>query len=60
MIKTSLILSPIFISSSTYGTRSTTVLLIDYDDHAIFMERTFDRDPDKYKSVEYEFLVESY
>ena len=36
------ILSPIFIVSPDYGTRSSTVLLIDKDEHVTFVERSFD------------------
>lgn len=35
-------LSPIFINTQTYGTRSSTVLLIDRDGKATFAERTYD------------------
>lgn len=35
-------LSPIFIQSENYGTRASTVLLIDYDNKVNFIERTFD------------------
>jgi uncharacterized protein with NRDE domain len=35
-------LSPIFIDNALYGTRSTTVLLIDRYDNATFIERVFD------------------
>ena len=34
-------LSPIFIETETYGTRSSTVLLIDYESNVTFIERTF-------------------
>ncbi|GAB4073865.1 NRDE family protein [Barrientosiimonas marina] len=34
-------LSPIFIKTSGYGTRSSTVLLIDRNNHAVFAERTY-------------------
>jgi len=37
------LLSPLFISSPTYGTRSSTVLLIDREDRVTFVERTHDR-----------------
>lgn len=37
------LLSPIFIEDDTYGTRSTTVLLIDRSGQVTFCERTFDR-----------------
>lgn len=36
------LLSPIFIEDAVYGTRSTTVLLIDRSDRVTFVERTFD------------------
>ncbi|MBW1715999.1 MAG: NRDE family protein [Deltaproteobacteria bacterium] len=51
------ILSPIFIVSPTYGTRSSTVLLIDVQDRVTFVEKTFDSDPDHPTSVEYKFRV---
>lgn len=35
------ILSPIFIKTAEYGTRSATVLLVDYDDNVTFAERTY-------------------
>ena len=35
------ILSPIFVSSPTYGTRSSNIILIDLEDHVTFAERTF-------------------
>jgi uncharacterized protein with NRDE domain len=35
------ILSPMFISSPTYGTRSSTILLITRDDHVTFVERSY-------------------
>jgi uncharacterized protein with NRDE domain len=37
------LLSPIFIDDERYGTRSTTVLLIDRSDRVTFVERSFDR-----------------
>lgn len=51
------ILSPIFIVSPTYGTRSSTVLLIDVQDRVTFVEKTFDSDLDHATSVRYEFRV---
>ncbi len=52
------ILSPIFIVSPTYGTRSSTVLLIDVQDRVTFVEKTFNSDLDHPTSVEYKFKVE--
>jgi uncharacterized protein with NRDE domain len=51
-------LSPIFISSSDYGTRSSTLLFIDRDDLVTFIERTFDRDLSHPSTVRYEFRIE--
>ncbi len=53
------ILSPIFITSPIYGTRSSTLLLIDLQDRVTFIERTFDSDPDHPTTVRYEFQIES-
>jgi uncharacterized protein with NRDE domain len=50
-------LSPVFIASPTYGTRSSTVLLMNRDDHVTFMERTFDRDPDHPSTIRQEFRI---
>jgi len=52
------ILSPIFIVSPTYGTRSSTLILIDQYDLVTFTEKTFNSDPEHATSVEYEFLIE--
>ena len=53
------ILSPIFIASPNYGTRSSAVLLIDQNDHVTFMERTHTSDPDHNKDVVFEFPIEN-
>lgn len=53
------ILSPVFIASSTYGTRSSTIILIDFKNHATFIEKTFDSDIYNGKSVKYEFVIRS-
>jgi uncharacterized protein with NRDE domain len=52
------ILSPIYILSPTYGTRSSTVILIDKDDHASFIDRTFNSRPEPIASVQFEFALE--
>lgn len=52
------ILSPIFIVSPTYGTRSSTVLLIDMQDRVTFVENTFNSDLDHPKTATYEFTIE--
>ncbi len=52
------ILSPIFITSPTYGTRSSTVILIDRNNGVTFTEKTFNSDPEHATSVQYEFKIE--
>lgn len=52
------ILSSIFITSPNYGTRSSTLLLIDQNDHATFIERTHTENLDHNKDVVFEFLIE--
>jgi len=52
------ILSSIFIASPNYGTRSSTLLLIDHNDHVTFMERAHTSDPDHNKDVTFEFPIE--
>jgi uncharacterized protein with NRDE domain len=53
------ILSPLFIVSPLYGTRSSTVLLIDQNSSATFVERTFRGSPERWGEVRQEFLLES-
>jgi len=53
------ILSSIFIASPNYGTRSSTLLLIDQNDHVTFMERAHTSDPDHNKDVVFKFLIEN-
>jgi len=52
------LLSPIFIADEGYGTRSTTVLMIDRSGGVTFIERTFDRSPDKSATRRYSFLIQ--
>lgn len=52
------LLSPVFIENDVYGTRSTTVLLIDRSGRVTFAERTFDR-PSMTSATEYfKFTIE--
>lgn len=53
------ILSPLFIASSDYGTRSSTILVIDQGDHVTFVERTFNSPHDSVTTVAHEFFIES-
>ena len=52
------ILSPIFIVSPGYGTRSSTILLLDQKDRVTFLERTHDPASDQHKDVAFEFTLE--
>ena len=53
------VLSPIFITSPVYGTRSSTILYIDLDDRVTFIERTFNSDPDQATTIKYEFQIKT-
>lgn len=53
------ILSPIFITSPAYGTRSSTLLLIDQNDHVTFIEKTFDpAGQDNPTTIRHEFQID--
>jgi len=52
------ILSPVFITSPAYGTRCSSVLVIDQNNRAIFAERTYLSPPDPHKDVTFEFMLE--
>ena len=52
------ILSPVFIVSPTYGTRSSTVMLIDADNRVTFVEKTFNVDLDHTTTARHEFRIE--
>ena len=51
-------LSPMFISSPDYGTRSSTLLFIDRKDRVTFIERTYHKNPTHASTVKYEFQIE--
>ena len=50
-------LSPVFISIPDYGTRSSTVLLIDHNDQVTCLEKTFQPDHDTADTVKYCFSI---
>jgi len=50
-------LSPIFITSPDYGTRSSTVILINHAGDVVFQERTFNSELEHSRVVEYEFRI---
>ncbi|MDB4443823.1 NRDE family protein [bacterium] len=51
-------LSPIFISSPNYGTRSSTLLFVGMDERVTFVERTFHPGPGRPVTRKYKFQIE--
>ena len=52
------VLSSLFISTPVYGTRSSTLLLIDREERATFIERSFGVDAEQEGEARYEFKIE--
>ncbi|MDY6879592.1 MAG: NRDE family protein [Desulfatiglans sp.] len=52
-------LSSVFITIPDYGTRSSTILLIDRDDHVTCLERTFHPNHGAAETVKHSFTIES-
>jgi uncharacterized protein with NRDE domain len=52
------ILSPRFISAPTYGTRSSTIILIDREKQVNFIEKTYNGQPEETKIVTFQFGIE--
>ena len=50
-------LSPMFIKSPDYGTRCTTILLVDYQNQVLFSERTYNTSTFDYTTCIYTFEV---
>lgn len=48
-------LSPIFVSSPNYGTRSSLILFVDMNDHVTFYERTFMSNSNHASTIKFEF-----
>lgn len=58
-IKWERVLSPIFIKSDTYGTRASTVILIDKDNKVTFLERSLrDTEKDIWSENKYQFKIQ--
>jgi len=51
------ILAPVFIASPVYGTRSSSLLLVDRHRHVTFMERTFNGGAEPWVTVKFQFDV---
>ena len=50
-------LSPAFIKSPIYGTRSSTVIMVDYNDHVAFHERVYDPLTSAFSLRSFEFII---
>ena len=57
-IKLERMLAPVFVTGGDYGTRSSTVLIVDSDRHVCFSERTFDADGEQQGVAEFNFQIE--
>lgn len=53
------LLSPMFIKSEIYGTRCSTVVLVDNNGNVSFTETTFNHLTQKYEAVKFNFAIES-
>ena len=51
------LLSPIFIQSDKYGTRSSTVIQIDVNEQVTFVERVFNRTSESYQDRQFQFGI---
>jgi uncharacterized protein with NRDE domain len=51
-------LSPIFIRSPVYGTRSSTLIFFGNDDRVVFLDRTFNPDQDSMEERRFDFVLE--
>lgn len=58
-VKLERMLAPIFVTGADYGTRSSTVLIVDQDGGVYFAERNFDPYGNEQEVVDYEFQIES-
>ena len=52
------LLSPLFVNAGNYGTRSSTVVLVDKTGNVTFVERTFDGRPDRYVTVSHQLVLD--
>lgn len=53
------ILSSIFITSRVYGTRSSSVIMIDRKNHVTFIERVFDNHPEPWIVAKFDFRLQA-
>ena len=57
-LETERLLAPLFISGPTYGTRSSTILLISHDETVTFFERTYNGTPGSGSTRSFHFTIE--
>ena len=53
------VLSPLFVKAAVYGTRSSTVVVVNRRQEVVFVERTFSPASPGYEEVSYEFKIRS-
>ena len=51
-------LSAMFIKSANYGTRNTTLIMIQNSGHVNFMEKTYLNDRQNYQTLKFEFRID--
>lgn len=51
-------LSPSFVSSPIYGTRSSTLIFVEANDRVTFLDRTFNSHPDPLSTTEFRFQIQ--
>ena len=52
-------LSPVFIKSEKYGTRCSTVVLVDRDNTVLFIEKSYLPEEDEFSTIEFNFKLEN-
>ncbi len=57
-LETERLLAPLFITGPTYGTRSSSILLINHDAEATFVERTYNGTPGSGSTRTFHFIIE--
>jgi len=57
-LETERLLAPLFISGPTYGTRSSTLIMIDENALVTFSERTYQRKSGQNTTATYHFTIE--
>lgn len=53
------LLSPVFIKSEKYGTRCSTIVLVDRDNIVLFIEKSYLPEEDEFSTIEFNFKLEN-